>query len=115
MSPAAAARTLRPPIGRRVERRGDRLNRCRAFAEEGSSMTTSRVLTWIAIPTAALIMAADCGPVAVAADLFPLGTDASSVDLSGAPGAVPYEDGRAIPRIGARPAGVSGPLELGGV
>ena len=74
-------------------------------------MTTSRVLTWIAIPTAALIMAADCGPAAVAADLFPLGTDASSVDLSGAPGAVPYEDGWAIPMIGARPAWFSATLE----
>jgi hypothetical protein len=54
---------------------------------------------------------ASAGAAGSSADSFPVGTDAYSVDLRDAPGAVPYEDGWAVPMRGARPSWFSASLE----
>lgn len=74
-------------------------------------MTKNRVPGWIAIALAPLAACAGFGVAAEAADSFPVGTEAETVELSGAPGAVPHEDGWAIPLRGERPSWFTAALE----
>ena len=74
-------------------------------------MTTSRILGWVVTVTVALILAATFGETALAADPYAVGTGASAVDLSGAPGVALFEGGWSIPLMGARPAWFSAALE----
>jgi hypothetical protein len=58
-----------------------------------------------------LVFLADRSPVLAAGGTPPVGADPSTIDLRSAPGAVPYEDGWAIPMAGARPAWYTAAVE----
>jgi len=74
-------------------------------------MKNSRLLTHSMAVMAVVAATQFSGPAARAQGKFPIGTIASSVNLQNAPGAVPYEDGWAIPLAGARPAWYTPELE----
>src|SRR5687767_13468209 len=80
------------------------------YPEEGV-MTTSRIPGRVVVLLAALFVLPGFRVSAETAGSFPVGTDASAVNLSGAPGAIPYEEGWAIPLRGSRPSWFSAALE----